>query len=415
MSSDEEKKVTDGERPALTKEDELAMAIHRGGQELTSGRAREASDLLEEAVLLARQMGDDLAEAEASGLLAQAYLRLDLRDEAARCASDAYEIAQARDDQAAMEHFQQLLKVAESSVEELEMATAFGDGRAALQGNDFTRASERLGRALELAEELDQQVIAGAALQLLAQSEHAQDHGDEARRLAGRAVEVAEAVEDQDAVDRARQLLSQLDEDDAPAVVGVANELKWGQEALADGDFERGVRHLERAREQAIDEGEVVPEASACGMLAQVYLELDRREEAAERARRALEIAESLDHEAAADFRSLLAAAESSPEAHELAKSLQLGAMALETGQLEMADQKLQRAGELAKGEQNEVAEALAIGMLARVKLQLDRREEAAELARRALEISRRRGEEAAITHFQSLLDEIEGGGGVVA
>lgn len=400
--------VAEDARPPMTEEDELAVAIERGHGELASGRPKEAAEILEDAQFVARRLGDDGAEAEISGYLAQAYLRLEMCDEAARCASEALAIAKARGDGDAAKHFQNLLLTARSSPEELEMSTAFGDGRTALFEGDSGRAIPRLERALELAGELGHRVAAGASAQLLAEAYHDAGRSDDAAKQLDHALELATTLGDEQAVARAKELKARMESEGSPLESGIVAELKWGQEALAEGEFEKGIRHLEQARDQARAESQGVPEASACGMLAQALLELDRRDEAIVEAERALELATEIGQESAiADFRSLLEVAKASPESHALAKAIQQGTLALEVGELDLAIERLTLAHELALKTGQVVAEALASGQLATIYSKKGERELALQHAKRALEISESRDEPKAAEHFRKLVSEL--------
>ncbi len=398
--------TTQDGRPPLTDDDRLATALERGRSALASGAAEEAVDAFEDALSLARRLADDASEAESNGLLAQAYLRVKEPEEAARCAQMALEIARVRRDEVAVKHFEQLLITAKSSPEELEMSTAFGDGRAALLDGDQERAIERLERALALAEEVGHPVAESASTQLLAQAYLGLDRIDDAKSMARRAEELAESMGDIDAVLNAKELLARADMDEEPLISGLASELKWGQEALAKGDLERGLRHLERARDQAIEQEELVPEGSSNGLLAQVYFELGRQEDAIASARRALAIATELGHdEAVKDFESLLKVVEADPEAQELARTLQIGAMALEVGELDKASEHLEQARLLAQQQDSNVTMALACALLAKVRHQQSRRDEALELLQEGIAVA---GDDAD-GPLRKLLAEIEG------
>jgi tetratricopeptide (TPR) repeat protein len=384
------------------------LAIAGGHAELVAGRSAEAADKLEEGLAIARRLGDDGAEAEALGYLAQAYLRLEAGDEAARCASEALAIAKARGDRAAAEHFRTLLLTARSSPAELEMSTSFGDGRSALLAGEVERAIPLLERALELADEVGHEVAAGASTQLLAEAFHAAGRLSDAERLLSRAKELARVLGDEAALARAEELGAKMRDEEEPLEAGIAAALEWGQKALAEGDIEQGIRLLERARDQARAEGQEIPEASAAGLLAQAYLEADRRDEAIASATRALALAESVGHEGAiADFRGLLEITKASPESHALAKAIQQGSMALEIGELAFASEKLELALELAKKTKQVVAEALASGLLATLASKQGDQERAIVHTRRALEISEARGEVGAVEHFRKLLAEL--------
>lgn len=400
------------DRPALTEEDELALALSKGQEELAAGQAQAAADRLEDAVTLARRLGDEVGEAEAGGLLAQAYLRLDLREEAARQASEALEIARARRDEEAARHLEGLLQIAMSSPEETEMSIAFGDGREALLRGDAEQAVTHLERSLKLAKDLGHRVAEGASTQLLAQAYLETGEQDRAETLAEQAKEVSEALGDAEATHRAQQLKEQaeaLSQPSCPVEEGIAAELRNGQSALSDGDMERGVSHLERARDLAIEQGEVIPEASASGMLAQAYIELGRREDAIAHATRALAIAEELGHEEAArDFRELLEVASTDPEHLALARELHLGATALAVDDGDNAIVHLEDALNSARKLGETVSEIMAAGLLARAYVGRRRHDEAAQLARSALELIKKRGDTKAERHFVELLAEIE-------
>jgi tetratricopeptide (TPR) repeat protein len=398
----------DGARPPQTGQDQLAALIHRGHHHLTQGEAQEAADALEDAVILARDVGQEKEEAEAAGLLAQAYLRLGLPDEAAREAQAALTIAQARQDQAAAQHFEQLLLTARSSPDELEMSTAFGDGRNALQQGQPERAVELLEKALALAEKVGHRVAQAASTQLLAQAYHGADEQEKALEFGTRALEQAQACGDEQAAARATELLQQIQTDDQPAVAGLQAELEWGQTALTQGDMDRGIRHLTRAKELAQEQGQKIPEASACGLLAQAYLEQGQREDAAEQARQALAIAQRIGHEEAArDFQMLLTAAEADEQSTNLASQLHQGAAALERGEHQAALKFLDGALAIAKDTSHDVAEALACGLLAKTHAALGQQQEATAYATRAMEISRERGEDHAVNRFKDLLNDL--------
>lgn len=396
--------------PELTPEDELAIALSKGREELGGGRPQEAADHLEEAIAMARQVGDDRGEAEAGGLLTQAYLRLGLMDEAARQASDALEIAHARRDDEAIQRLQGLIQIAQSRPEEAEMSVAFGDGREALLQGNPEQAAERLEHALSLAKKLEHSVAEGATTQLLAQAYLESGQTQEAARVAELAMQLSEKLGDDEATERAQTLKEQAAAPDScPIEDGLAVELKEGQSALASGDIEGGAAHLERARDLANSQEELIPEASACGMLAQAYLELGRREEAISHAQRALEIAEKLGHEEAArDFTELLEVATADPERLAIAQAIQLGASALSVDETQRATEHLEEALRLAKEQGEENTLVIASGLLARAYLRLGRLDEAKTIAKDALKLSEEGQEEEAKKHFTELLTEIE-------
>jgi tetratricopeptide (TPR) repeat protein len=392
----------------MTEEDHLSVALQQGRAALSAGMHELAADFLEEALSLARSLGDDLAEASTSGLLSQVYLRLDQPEEAARLAEDALNIASARHDDDAARHFQGLLMIARATPDERQMSTAFGDGRQALIDDEPERALPLLERALELATTLGRQVARSAAHLLLAQTLLKLGRRDEAVTHATEGKNLAEAQGDAEAVQRAAELIEAI-ESDEPSDQGIQSEIEWGKEALTQGDLDRGIRHLERARDQAQKLNEPIPEAAASGLLAQAFIEAGRRDEAEASARHALGIAESLGHhEAAEAFQGLVQAAAASEESHSLTQELHLGSVALESGDPDKALSHLELALEQSVQSSHEVAEALACGLLARAHHSLGHRDEALGLARRALEISERRGEEKATTHFQELIETFE-------
>jgi tetratricopeptide (TPR) repeat protein len=144
-------------------------------------------------------------------------------------------------------------------------------------------------------------------------------------------------------------------------------------------------------------------------MLAQAYLETDRPDEAGVRAARAAELAEAVGQpEAAAELRMLADMAGASAETHELARRMHEATIALDGGRHQEALESLEAALGLAKKGNNDVAEALASGLLARALAHLGRRDEARRHARRARQISASRGEAESVAHFDALLAEIE-------
>jgi len=397
-------------RPEMTDEDRLAANLQQGHDHLTSGELDPAYDLLDEAITIARDLDDTSAEASACGLLAQVCLRMDRRDEADRHATAALQIALARRDTEAAEHFKVLQANARSTPDAIEMSTSFGDGRAALEAGNLDEARTKLERALELAKELGHGVAEAAACHLLARVRHGQGDKGEALDLARLALELATKQDDDQAVQMCRDLVKQIESSDDEAPGGLAGELYKGQTALASGDVEEGIAILERVCVEAQAAGEPVPEASACGLLAQAYIELDRQDDAKRSAERAAKLAEDLDHEgAAAEFRMLADMAAASEETKDLARGIEAGTKALEAGKLEQAVEALKPALALALEQDSDVAITLTSGLLATTLLALGRREDAAAHARRAREVSEKRGEEESVRHFDELLAQIEG------
>jgi tetratricopeptide (TPR) repeat protein len=396
-----------GGRPPLTEEDELAVALQRGRDAFAAGRLDDAQDALDDALYLARKLGDEAGEASACGLLAQISIRRDEPEEAARLAEAALGIALARHDEAAARHFQGLVATARSSPQEREMSVAFGDGRQAVLDGDAARAAPRLERALALARELGHRVAEGAASQLLAQACLRLGRRAEAETLAASAEEIATALGDDEAAARARALLSE-DEAGSPVHETIQVDLERGREALERGELENGISLLERARDLARAAGEVVPEAGACALLAQAFIGSGRRTEAIDAASRALEVARSLGQDdVATHFEALLEAARADDESHAMAQALDLASLALESGRSGEAVPLLRETLALAEQRSHSVAEATVRGLLARALSGLDQPEEAALHAVRALEICRERGDDRACAHLEALLAEI--------
>lgn len=393
-------------RPGLTAEDELAVSLARGRDELNGGRPAQAVGHLEDAVGLSRALGDEVGEAEAAGLLAQAWLRLDRLDDATHQARRGLELARSRGDEDAARSFEALLHVIRSSPEDRALNVAFGDGRAALTAGDLSRAAHHLGLARDLALRSGRRVVEAAAVQLLAQTRLEDGDPEAAAGLAEEARALAEELGDAEAARRASEVAERA-RASCPIDPG-GDDLEQGKAALTAGELERGIATLERARDAARALGHAAREASASGLLAQAYFEVDRADDAIAHARRALDIAEALgEPDAAQSFRELLDVVSADPRRLALARQLQSGADALAAGDRAAATTALEAALDRARELAHEPSEATAAGLLARVYLELDRRPEAAALARRGLEIARARGEDAAVSVFEELLKKI--------
>lgn len=397
-------------RPSLTEEDELAVGLRKGHEALEEGQLQEAADLLDDALFLARKLGDEPGEASACGLLAQVFLRLDEPEEAARHAESAVQIAQARNDEQAAHHFQGLLITARSGPEERRMSTTFGDGRAAVQNEDPQRAVPLLEEALSLAQKSEHQVAEGATRQFLAQAYLALDRREEAADMAAKSLEIAKALNDVQAVELASKLVQTIESGAvAPTETDLEAALETGKSALMEGKLEDAVEHLEFVRRQARQAGELVPEAGACGLLAQVFIETGQRDGAVEHAKRALEIAEQLGNEEVAEsFRALLHVADASAENHAMANEIQEATRTLRAGNPDEAIAHLQTALQIALDHDNVVGEALARGLLAQAHHKLGNREDAMANAKRAREIFAECGDEEATDHFEEILTDQE-------
>lgn len=409
MSGDDEKG-----RPALTREDRLAVSLGRGQELLRAGQAEAASAELEEALSLARELDDSRSEASCLGLLCQACLRLGRRDEAERHGRAGLRIAEVLRDAEAARHLEGLVATCRAGDEAIELSTTFGDGRAALEEGDAARAAPLLEKALHLAREAGHAAAEAASTHLLARAKLELGEREEAARLAAEALDLARKAGDDRAAAVCEELVALVASGAACPIPdltagSLAAELHEGQTALATGEIARGIEVLERVRVRACGEGQKVPEAAASGLLAQAYIEQERFEEAAARAIEAAAIAEGLgEPEAAAEFRMLADMAGASREAHDLARAIHKGATALEKGRPGDAIAPLQTGIGLAEGQGNEVAEALARGVMTRALLALGRRAEAKAHASRCLAIARSRGESESVAHFEALCASIE-------
>ncbi len=177
-----------------------------------------------------------------------------------------------------------------------------------------------------------------------------------------------------------------------------------GRAALANGDLGRARARFNAAVEAAVAGSAPGPEASACGFLAQTFLQADDGEKAVQYAQRAYDIASRLgDSGATAHFASVLDQAEryAHPDAQRMRSLFEAGSALLAQGEPSQAVGSLEQAAELAQARDEARYEAHARAMLAQSRLLLGNASGALPEAERAATLAKELGEDG-------LVDQIE-------
>jgi len=256
-------------------------------------------------------------EATARGLLGQALLHVNRRQDAEPELYRALALAEELGNDDAAAHFRELL------APEPDMPEAVLEGEKRLQAavdlaqsGHPQQALDEVRAVLDTARSSGVPGLEASARGLMAQILLNVGMGEEALKHATLALELAEAGGAGDAADHFRELVAAASvasdpNHSAPALNRQIHELVL---QLQGGELEAAVAGLEAVVEAAVADDAAGPEASARGVLAQVMMRLGRVDAALVHARRALALAdEGGAKDAAMQLRALVSQLENAP------------------------------------------------------------------------------------------------------
>jgi tetratricopeptide (TPR) repeat protein len=263
----------------------------------------------------------------------------------------------------------------------------------------------------------------------LAETHHGEAHAETARILTISA-QIQAALGKDEARDTARRALTALvavhgDEhplvqDVEPILREIAEPsteldalLEQGAEALEARDADRAISILSPLVERAGKDGNLPLEASASGMLAQALFVTGRKEEALQKARRALAIATDAGQEdAAGHFRDLVEVMEGTEAGDRIPDAFQVQIQAAievaRSGDIAGATRGLGKLADDAQEAGATGAEATARIVLGQILQAAGDAEMAGTHLRRALAIAQQVGDEAATDHIRGMLGTAE-------
>ncbi len=279
---------------------------------------------------------------------------------------------------------------------------------ALVQEQRLTDAEPVVQRSLEIAETEHGEAHAETAriLTISAQIQAALGK-DEARVTARRALTALVAVhgDDHPLVQDVEPILREIAEPSSE----LDAQLEQGAEALEARDADRAIAILGPLVERAAKDGLLPLEASASGMLAQALFVTGRKEDALQKARRALQIAEEAGQEdAAGHFRNLVEVMEGTdagttiPDAFQA--QIQAAVEAARSGDVDGATRALGKLADEAQEAGASGAEATARIVLGQILKAAGDAEMADTHLRRALAIAQQVGDEAAADHIRGML-----------
>lgn len=255
------------------------------------------------------------------------------------------------------------------------------------------------------------------------------DRHDEALRAAHKALAIAEALEDAESAGHFEAMVAQLETGSlqGPSDPGepltddeIGAAFDKAELALTQGNAAAAVGILAALATATRQQARTADEASACGMLAQALMMCGREADAAQPAARGLEIARELgDPQAIAHFSALAeslqgpdgagAEIERARVAAQVAAACEGAGKLLDEEKGEEALATLEAALALTDAVDAPHAEATVRGLLAQSYLLLNRRDEAAAMASRALELAQQVGDRSAADQFRELLKMLQG------
>ena len=384
----------------------FSQAFRRGHELMDAEVAAVAIPHLEKATELAKALQDEVHEAFAGGLLAQALLAEGRREEAKIHAQRAVDISEAHQQEGAIAHFRSVLLACEMSDDEAQLQGSLGKAWNALRTNEAEESLPWLERALALAEKLERPADVATAHGMWAEACIALERIDEALAHAEKALAIAGETGAKDAATHFQSLLDLARA--VPEERELARHWNAGQAVLQVGRYGEAIASLEKGLALAEALGKERPEVAFRGALAQAFLATGRTADAKAQAAAAKAIAEKLGDDALArQLQGVIEATAASPEQLAFGNELQAGRAAHEAGSYAEAATHLSRAVELAVSAGQQAPEAGARGMLAQSLHALGRKEAAIEEVRKAAAIAEARGDKEPAAQFHALLHEL--------
>jgi tetratricopeptide (TPR) repeat protein len=279
---------------------ELNIAFGDGRAALVAGDLARAAERLGLARELARSVGRPVAETAATLLLAQTRLEGGDAGAAIDLAEEARALAEAAGDDRAASRALEIVERARNGAGPIDAADDLEQGMLALTSGDVERGIALLERARDGARAAGEAAREASASGALAQAYVEVDRCEEAVVHARRGLEIAESLGEADAARSFRELVDIASA--GPERHALARALHRGAETMASGDSSGAATAFEDAQRQARALAHEASEATACGLLAQVYLDLGRRADAEAAVRRGLDLSRASGDEAAVSF-----------------------------------------------------------------------------------------------------------------